>query len=148
MKKNRTKTDKKVWKRKRSTCELDYKNPKIDKLVSWIAGIGIPGLVLFSVMKATGLFGAAAIAAALSLIGPGGMIGGVMTLIVTCTIIVNLSEYEFQTVFYRILMCLLEQGRTRDEIIDQIRKYPISVGLKLKLINSIEGINMDQFKTA
>ena len=54
----------------------------MDEFVERLAGIGVPALVFLIIMSTTGLAGAAAITATLALLGPGGMIGGVITLIV------------------------------------------------------------------
>ena len=43
----------------------------MDKLVSKIAALGIPGLVLVTAIGATGLAGGAAITTALAALGPG-----------------------------------------------------------------------------
>ena len=48
----------------------------MDKLVSKIAALGIPGLVLVTAIGATGLAGGAAITTALAALGPGGILGG------------------------------------------------------------------------
>ena len=53
----------------------------MDEFVERLAGIGIPALIFLIVMSTTGLAGAAAITATLALLGPGGMIGGIVTLI-------------------------------------------------------------------
>ena len=54
----------------------------MDKVVEKIVSIGVPGIMLMVAISMTGLYGAAAITAALALLGPGGMIGGVVTLLV------------------------------------------------------------------
>lgn len=48
----------------------------MDKIVSKIVGLGVPGLVLFVALSATGYAGAAAITTALAAIGPFGILGG------------------------------------------------------------------------
>jgi len=48
----------------------------MDKIVSKIAALGVPGLVLLVAISATGLYGAAAITTALAALGPFGMVGG------------------------------------------------------------------------
>ena len=53
----------------------------MDKVVEKIVSIGVPGIMLMVAISMTGLYGAAAITAALALLGPGGMIGGVVTLL-------------------------------------------------------------------
>ena len=50
----------------------------MDEFVERLAGIGVPALVFLIIMSTTGLAGAAAITATLALLGPGGMIGGVI----------------------------------------------------------------------
>lgn len=54
----------------------------MDEFVERLAGIGVPALVFLIIMSTTGLAGAAAITATLALLGPGGMIGGIITLTV------------------------------------------------------------------
>ena len=49
----------------------------MDKIISKVAALGIPGLVLVTAIGATGLTGAAAITAALAALGPGGILGGI-----------------------------------------------------------------------
>ncbi len=52
----------------------------MDEVVRKIAGVGLPGVVLLIGMATTGFTGAAAITAALAMLGPGGMIGGIVFL--------------------------------------------------------------------
>ena len=65
----------------------------MDKIVSKIAALGVPGLVLTVAIGATGLAGGAAITTALAAIGPGGMIGGLVTLGVIGLISEGISKY-------------------------------------------------------
>ena len=44
----------------------------MDRIVNKIAGLGVPGIMLMVAISMTGLSGAAAITAALALLGPGG----------------------------------------------------------------------------
>ena len=62
--------------------KVKSKEDFMDEFVERLAGIGVPALVFLIIMSTTGLAGAAAITATLALLGPGGMIGGVITLIV------------------------------------------------------------------
>lgn len=53
----------------------------MDRLVSKIAALGVPGLVLLVAMSATGYAGAAALTTALAALGgPLGMLGGIAVL--------------------------------------------------------------------
>ena len=54
----------------------------MDEFVERLAGIGVPAFVFLIIMSTTGLAGAAAITATLALLGPGGMIGSIITLTV------------------------------------------------------------------
>ena len=81
----------------------------MDKIVSKIAALGVPGLVLTVAIGATGLAGGAAITTALAAIGPGGMI----------------KE-------------LYRRGETKEQLKQKIKRYPISKDLKRKLNEYIE----------
>lgn len=52
----------------------------MDKIISKVAALGVPGLILVVAIAASGLSGAAAITVALAALGPGGIIGGIATL--------------------------------------------------------------------
>ncbi len=59
----------------------------MDEIVKKIAALGLPGIILVIVMATTGLTGAAAITAALAILGgPAGMLGGIAVLGVTALI--------------------------------------------------------------
>ena len=53
----------------------------MDRIANKIAGLGVPGIMLMVAISMTGLSGAAAITAALALLGPGGMLGGIAFLL-------------------------------------------------------------------
>ena len=65
----------------------------MDKLVSKIAALGIPGLVLVTAIGATGLAGGAAITTALAALGPGGLLGGIATIGKIGLITEGISQY-------------------------------------------------------
>jgi hypothetical protein len=52
----------------------------MDEFVAKAAGLGFPFIILLITMATTGLTGAAAITTALAMLGPGGMLGGIMLL--------------------------------------------------------------------
>ena len=70
----------------------------MDEFVERLAGIGVPALVFLIIMSTTGLAGAAAITATLALLGPGGMIGGVITLIVIGAGASVISKYGYPAI--------------------------------------------------
>lgn len=109
----------------------------MDKIVSKIAALGIPGLVLIIAIGATGLAGGAAITAALAALGPGGMIGGILTLGTIGLISEAIAEYGVDTIFKAVVIELYKRGETKDLLLNKICKYPISKSLKLKLTEAI-----------
>ena len=110
----------------------------MDKIISKIAGMGVLGLVLMTAISATGLAGAAAITTALAALGPGGMIGGILTLGAVGLISDGISEYGFDLIFNGVVKQLYKQGESKDSIRSKIQKYPISKSLKRKLYETID----------
>ena len=64
----------------------------MDRIVNKIAGLGVPGIMLMVAISMTGLSGAAAITAALALLGPGGMLGGIAFLLLAGAVTSALTE--------------------------------------------------------
>ena len=112
----------------------------MDKIVSKIVALGIPGLILVVVISTTGLAGAAAITTALAALGPGGIIGGVATLGVIGLISEGISEFGFSKIFSSVVKQLYEQGETKDSIRKKIQEYPISKDLKRKINEELDKI--------
>ena len=110
----------------------------MDKLVSKIAALGIPGLVLVTAIGATGLAGGAAITTALAALGPGGILGGIATLGIIGLISEGIAQYGVDAIFSAVIKELYRKGETKEEILRKIKKYPISKELKRKLKENIE----------
>lgn len=110
----------------------------MDKVVSKIVGLGIPGLILLTAIGATGLTGAAALTTALAAFGPGGMIGGIISLGVIAFLSDAITEYGFNQIFSAVVKELYKRGETKETILIKIDKYPVSKSLKLKLKELIE----------
>jgi len=110
----------------------------MDKIVSKIVGLGVPGLVLFVAIATSGLAGGAAIVAALAALGgPLGMIGGIGLLGLLVLISNALSEYGFEAIFKAVVRDMKEKGMGKQEVINKIKSYPISKKLKLVLVDYI-----------
>jgi hypothetical protein len=110
----------------------------MDKIISKIVGLGVPGLILLVVISTSGLAGGAAIVAALAFLGgPLGMLGGIGLLGLLVLISKGLSEYGFEAIFKGVIMKMKEEGKTKEDIISKIRSYPISKQLKLSLLDYI-----------
>lgn len=120
----------------------------LDKIAEVIAGLGVPGLVLVMLMTASPLTGAAAITSSLAALGPFGMLGGIATLGVLSFISRAITKFSFEKVFPAVLIKLREDGRTFEEIREEVNRYPISEELKRKLEEFIqefyEGENHEQ----
>ena len=112
----------------------------MDKIVSKVAALGVPGLVLVIAIGATGLAGGAAITAALAALGPGGMIGGIVTLGVIGLLSEGIAKYGVDAIFSSVVKELYKRGESKESILEKIKKYPISRDLKRKLNESLEKI--------
>lgn len=111
----------------------------MDKIVSMLVGLGVPGIILLFVISATGLAGGAATVAALATLGgPVGMIGGIGVLGLMVLISQALSKYGFERIFRSVLRGLKEKGKSKQGIKNEIEKYPISKDLKLKLKHLVD----------
>ena len=111
----------------------------MDKIVSKIAGLGVPGLVLVIAISTSGLAGGAAIVVALSTLGgPFGMVGGLALLGMLVLISNALAKFGFERVFEGTLKKLREKGMSKSEILQKVDRYPISRELKLKLRDAVE----------
>lgn len=115
----------------------------MDKIVSKIAALGVPGLIFMVALSATGLAGGAAITAALAALGPGGMIGGIATLGIIGLISEAITEYGFDTIFSAVVNELYKRGENIDSLLKKIDKYPVSKSLKSKLKEKLRSLNSE-----
>lgn len=105
----------------------------MEKLVSKLAALGVPGLVLLIAVSTSGLAGGAAIVAALAALGPGGIVGGIVTLGLIGLVAHGITEYGVEKISCAIIKELLRKGETKESILNKIAKYPISKSLKRHL---------------
>lgn len=110
----------------------------MDKIISKVAALGVPGLVLVIAIGATGLAGGAAITTALAALGPGGIIGGIATLGVIGLLSEGVAQYGVDAIFSSVVKELYKRGESKASIHDKIKRYPISKDLKRKLNESLE----------
>ena len=117
----------------------------LDKVVTKLVGLGVPGLILLVVISTSGLAGAAAITAALATLGgPLGMLGGIGVLGVAVLVSHALAEYGLERIFSGVVDGLVKKGMTRTEIERKIRGYPISKRLKARLIELLKQYFRDE----
>ncbi|RKI23690.1 hypothetical protein D7V82_16645 [bacterium 1xD8-6] len=117
----------------------------MEKVVSKIAALGVPGLILIIAMSATGLSGGAALTTALAAIGPFGMLGGIATLGVVVLLSQGLTEFGFNAIFTAVVKELYKKGKDKKSILRKIEKYPVSKSLKRKLREQLENISYSTF---
>lgn len=110
----------------------------MDRIVNKIAGLGVPGIMLMVAISMTGLSGAAAITAALALLGPGGMLGGIAFLLLAGAVTSALTEFGFDALFKAVIKKLYKNGETKETIRTKIEKGPWSKKLKAKAISNLE----------
>lgn len=121
----------------------------MEKIVSKIIAMGIPGLILLLSVNATGLFGAAALTTALSTLGgPLGMIGGLTLLGYMVLVSHGISEYGFKVLFSKVIKSLIKNGETKESILFKINSYKISKSLKLILKEELEKNWNDEFNSS
>ncbi len=114
----------------------------MDELVAKISAFGVPGLVLLVAIEMSGYYGGAAILVALFSIGPGGVIGGIITLGLIMLISHGIAEYGFEAIAKAVILELYSKGEKPDEIKLKIRKLPITHSLKLRLYEVIDSISV------
>ncbi len=106
----------------------------MDWIIAQIAALGVPGLILLVTMAFTGWAGAAAITTALALLGgPFGMLGGIGVLGIMGLISKGLAEYGFENLCIGVVDELKKQGKSPENIMEEIDWYPISDELKARV---------------
>ena len=110
----------------------------MEKIVSKLAALGVPGLVLLIAVSTSGLAGGAAIVAALSALGPGGIVGGIVTLGLIGLVAHGIADYGTEAISCAVIKELLKKGESKESILKKISKYPISKSLKARLKEVVE----------
>ena len=114
-----------------------------DECVKKLAGFGVPGLVLLLAIDATGLAGAAAITAALAAIGPGGIVGGVATLVLAGLVMESIAEFGVDEIYAAVIKDLYSKGETEESIRSKIQKFWVSPKLKALLLDKLNHFHRD-----
>jgi hypothetical protein len=110
-----------------------------NQLISSIAGLGVPGLVLLVAMSATGYAGAAALTTALAALGgPLGMLGGIAVLGVLSMISKGLAAFGLDVIFSAVVDELKQRGITSEDILRAVKGYPIPGFIKDQIKGKIE----------
>jgi hypothetical protein len=110
-----------------------------DKFISSIVSLGVPGLVLVIATAVSGWSGAAALTTALAALGgPLGMLGGIALLGLLALISWGVAEYGFEKIIVAVVKELERKGRKRRDVLKEIQNYPISRGMKLKVVDALE----------
>ncbi|WP_159788252.1 hypothetical protein [Sodalinema gerasimenkoae] len=109
----------------------------MDEIVRKLAGVGLPAVILLITMATTGLTGAAAITAALAMLGPGGMIGGIVFLGIIGLASDALAKYGLESMLVEIYKTRQQNGESRSNLCNEIAWLPISDELKLVLKDKI-----------
>jgi hypothetical protein len=105
----------------------------MDEAVRKIAALGFPGVILLIAMATTGFTGAAAITAALAMLGPGGMIGGIVFLGVIGIAADALSKFGLESLLVGVYRDRLARRETLQALIQEISRLFVSDDLKRKL---------------
>jgi hypothetical protein len=124
----------KTYRKVEEFINMKINNPfGFDNVVSAIAGLGVPGLVLLIAMSISGWAGAAALTASLAALGgPFGMLGGIGVLGILVLISKSLTEFGLEKIFSAVINRMEKDGQSKEIIYQQIVKLPISSALKRK----------------
>ncbi|MBK6535003.1 MAG: hypothetical protein IPF99_37320 [Deltaproteobacteria bacterium] len=110
----------------------------MDKVVQKLVALGVPGLVLLVVIATSGVAGGAAIVVGLAALGgPFGMFGGLAMLGILALVADAVAEYGLEKIFASVVIGLIATGHTRQEIRKTIEGYPITAGLKRKILGNL-----------
>ena len=116
----------------------------LDRVVSTIAGFGVPGLVLLVAIQVSGWAGAAALTTALAALGgPFGMIGGICLLGVLLLASKAIAKWGFDTVFMAVLARLRAEGLSDETIRTKVESMPVSQSLKLRTVERLCALGGD-----
>lgn len=110
----------------------------MDEVVKKIAALGLPGVILAIAMAATGFTGAAAITAALAILGgPAGMLGGIAVLGVTGLITDALAKFGLEELLTAVY-CQRRQSEPHGKLLEEIESLSLLDGdLKVRLKETI-----------
>lgn len=109
----------------------------MDEVARKIAALGLPGIILLVAMATTGLTGAAAITAALAMLGPGGMMGGIAFLGVVGIASDALSKYGLSALLKAVYLERRQKGESRGALCREIEKLWVSSDLKRELREAV-----------
>lgn len=113
----------------------------MDKLVKKLAPFGVMGIVFIVALTsamAAGLVGAAAFTAAMAALGPGGMIGGLLTLGVVGMVSALAVDYGYDALVLAVIKEQLKE-KSKEDIWRSIEKKKlISKDMKLKIKDYID----------
>lgn len=105
----------------------------MDEIIRKLSGVGFPAVILLIAMASTGFTGAAAITAALAMLGPGGMIGGIIFLGIIGLASDGLTKYGLEALLKGIYQERYSQGESLNKLCQEIDILPITKELKLVL---------------
>ena len=114
------------------------KTKELDKIIDKISFLGVPGLVFLIIMSFSPWAGGAAIMSTLSILGgPFGAIVGIGVLLVFSRYGSKISSLGYNKVISMVIDRMKKNGKTKDEIVGEINRFPISEELKEKVIKEI-----------
>ena len=94
----------------------------LEKLISALVGLGVPGFILFVLVTSGGLTGAASSTAALAALGPGGMVGGLVTAGVLGLVAAAVAEYGMLHVLSAVIAGFLKAATSKADLLAGLAK--------------------------
>ena len=111
---------------------------EMDRIIDKIAALGVPGIALTIVMAKMGFFGAAKLTAALAALGPGGMLGGLITLGIIGLISAAFIQYGTEEIVQAVMIKQLQTKSLDDTKREVLEMRWISWGLKFRIIGCLD----------
>ncbi|WP_427160916.1 hypothetical protein ACQFX9_04625 [Aliinostoc sp. HNIBRCY26] len=103
----------------------------MEEFIKEVAEKGFPAVLLLALMGTTGLTGMAGVTSALLMLGgPFGIAGGAALLSITGLAADMLSRYGLEILLVSIYEQRLQNGESKRNLCQEIRRLPISDGLK------------------
>ena len=111
----------------------------MDKVVQKLAALGVPGLVVLAVAATTGLFGGAAMLAALAAMGgPFGIVGGFAAIALLALAVDAVAQWGFEALAKAVVAQIIKSGTSREKIRSTIEGYwMLSKGLRKTMLEHV-----------
>lgn len=115
---------------------FNFRKISINQVVEKIVELGIPSLVLLGAMGREPFFQSRLLNRFAALTGPLGTFAGFA--------VQAIYKFGYDVLFNKVLEALKKQGKTEEQILEEIESYPIPEWLKLRVRGYIENMDFEE----